>query len=178
MASASTEATARPPVVVVMGVSGSGKSTMARLLAGALGVDFAEGDDFHSAANVAKMRSGTPLSDADRQTWLEILARRMGEARRRGAGLVLSCSALKRSYRDLLRAAVPDMQLVHLRGDFETVQSRLAARTAHYMPSSLLQSQFADLEVPGHDEGVHEFTILQSPRQIAEAFCNQLAATT
>ncbi|NBE51057.1 gluconokinase [Streptomyces boluensis] len=134
-------------VVVVMGVSGTGKSTVGPLLAEALGVPYAEADAFHSEANVAKMRSGTPLTDEDRLPWLDAIGR--WARGRAGLGGVVSCSALKRSYRDRLRAAAPGIVFVHLHGSRELITARQSARAGHFMPSSLLDSQFATL---GADE--------------------------
>jgi gluconokinase len=145
------------PIVVVMGVSGSGKSTLAERLAQALQVTFLEGDSFHPADNVRRMAQGIPLTDADRQGWLATMAQRLADARARGEGAVLACSALKRSYRDLLRAAVPDLRLVHVHGTASLIGERLAQRKGHYMPPSLLQSQLADLEPPAADE--HPLTL-------------------
>jgi gluconokinase len=146
------------PLLVVMGVCGSGKSTVGRCLAQRLGVDFLEGDELHSPGNVAQMASGVPLSDADRYEWLLALASALHQAARSGHGLVLSCSALKRSYRDVLRSAcdagatVGAVRFVYLRGDHALFSARMALRTEHYMPASLLESQFAILEPPGTDE--------------------------
>ncbi len=147
-----TEVAEVVPVIVVMGVSGCGKSTVARLLAERLGLAFAEGDAFHPERNVEKMKSGLALDDADRQGWLQALADHLRQARQQGAGVVLSCSALKRVYRDVLREAAPGLWLVHLVGDFALLRERMARRPDHYMPASLLQSQFQDLQAPGADE--------------------------
>ena len=140
------------PIVVVMGVSGSGKSTLAERLAQALQVTFLEGDSFHPAENVRRMAQGIPLTDADRQGWLTSMSERLADAQTRGEGAVLACSALKRSYRDLLRRSVPDLRLVHVHGPASLIAQRLAQRKDHYMPASLLQSQLADLEPPAADE--------------------------
>ncbi|MFE7797475.1 gluconokinase [Nocardia sp. NPDC057440] len=138
------------PVVVVMGVSGCGKSTVGRLLAEALHVEYAEGDDFHPAENIAKMAAGVPLTDADRAPWLDIVAGWLGQ--RAGHGGVVSCSALKRSYRDRLRVAAPDAFFVHLAASRDELARRMAARRDHFMPSSLLDSQLAALEQLYADE--------------------------
>ena len=138
------------PVVVVMGVSGSGKSTVGAHLAAAIGVPFVEGDDFHPPRNVQRMAAGTALTDADRQGWLEALAQRLREAR--ALGVVLACSALKRRYRDLLRAAAPTLTLVHVHGDAALLARRIGTRPGHFMPPSLLASQVATLEPPAADE--------------------------
>ncbi|MEU5052392.1 gluconokinase [Streptomyces sp. NPDC021096] len=140
-------------VVVVMGVSGTGKTTVGPLVAEALGVPYAEGDDFHPPANIAKMSAGTPLDDADRAPWLDAIgdwARGRAEA---GAGGVVSCSALKRAYRDRLRAAAPGtVVFLHLTGDRELIADRMAARKGHFMTTRLLDSQFATLEPLEADE--------------------------
>ena len=137
---------------VVMGVSGCGKSEVGQRLASALGVRFLEGDAYHSASNVAKMAAGVPLDDADRADWLRTLQGEIAEAAARGEGLVLACSALKRRYRDLLRAADPGLRFAHLAGPRELIAERMGARTAHYMPPSLLDSQLRDLEPLQADE--------------------------
>jgi gluconokinase len=136
-------------LVVVMGVTGSGKSTVGKALAARMGVPFADADDFHSPENVAKMRSGVPLTDADRRPWLLAIGVWLaGHAR----GAVVTCSALKRSYRDTLREAAPTVTFLHLHGDKETVRARVGARRGHFMPTSLVDSQFADLQPLGDDE--------------------------
>jgi gluconokinase len=129
-----------------MGVSGCGKSTIGAALADAAKVPFLEGDKFHPDANVAKMSSGVPLDDEDRAGWLQALADEIRTARERGTGLVMSCSALKRRYRDLLRQADPDLRFVHLQGARALIEERMHARPGHYMPPSLLDSQLRDLE--------------------------------
>jgi len=129
-----------------MGVCGCGKSEIGRRLAYQLGVDFFEGDDDHSASNVAKMAKGIPLDDADRNEWLLSLQSRIAKAREDGRGLVMSCSALKRSYRDILRAGDPSLKFAHLDGDRALIESRMRARTGHFMQVALLDSQFNTLE--------------------------------
>lgn len=151
---------------VVMGVSGCGKSTIAAALAHELEVEFLEGDAFHSPANVRKMAAGIPLTDQDRAPWLAALADRLREARDAGRGLVMTCSALKRAYRDVLRGGAPDVQLIFLDGPKELIAERLASREGHYMPSSLLDSQFAALEKPGPDEHAWLCDISDSPDDI------------
>jgi gluconokinase len=138
--------------VVVMGVSGCGKSTVGRLVAKRLGATFLDADDFHPPANVERMRAGVPLTDADRAGWLDALAARLESAGQAGEATVLACSALKRSYRDALRRAAPELALVHLAGSPSLLAERIAARPGHYMPPSLLPSQLALLEAPGSDE--------------------------
>jgi gluconokinase len=138
------------PVLVVMGVSGTGKSTVAGLLAGRLSWDLEEGDDLHPAANVAKMASGHALTDEDRWPWLDRVAGWIKHELAAGRPGIITCSALKRSYRDRLRA--PGVTFVYLHGTKELIAQRLAERHGHYMPQALLDSQFADLEPPGEDE--------------------------
>lgn len=138
--------------IVVMGVSGSGKSTVAEGLVDRLGWEFAEGDDFHPPANVAKMRSGRPLDDDDRRPWLGVLAGWIGEREQSGRSVVVTCSALKRSYRDLLRNGHPSVWFAHVAVDPDLLRERVAGRTGHYMPISLLESQLAALEPLQDDE--------------------------
>lgn len=138
--------------VVVMGVCGSGKSTVASLLAQRLGRPFLEGDQLHSPQNVARMAAGVSLTDADRQGWLESIAKRLALAGSSGTGLVVSCSALKRQYRDLLRTDCPRLVLVYLRADRALLLERLTARTGHYMGSGMLDSQLEILEEPKSPE--------------------------
>jgi len=139
-------------VVVVMGVSGSGKTTVGRALAVRLGMPFLEGDTLHPPANVAKMAGGTPLTDADRSPWLAAVAAWVDARRADGTGGVVSCSALKREYRRVLVGDRPDVRLVYLEGDEKLFAARLVARTDHFMPASLLGSQLATLEEPTTDE--------------------------
>jgi carbohydrate kinase (thermoresistant glucokinase family) len=135
-------------VIVLMGVSGSGKTAVGERLAAALGAEFAEGDAYHPPANVEKMRSGIPLDDADRQPWLERLSAEIGRWLESGRDVVLACSALKQRYRDILRGGRPGVRFVYLRGSEELIRARLKRRRGHYMPASLLKSQFAALEEP------------------------------
>ncbi|WP_229261466.1 gluconokinase [Duganella margarita] len=137
---------------VVMGVSGCGKSTVGQALATANEVGFVEGDQFHPPANVAKMSAGVALNDADRAEWLLTLQAQIRAARERGEGLVISCSALKRRYRDLLREGDPALRFAHLSGPKELIAARMHTRVGHYMPTSLLDSQFRDLEPLQSDE--------------------------
>ncbi|HEY7047043.1 MAG TPA: gluconokinase [Jatrophihabitantaceae bacterium] len=141
---------AEPVVLVVMGVSGSGKSRVAGLLAGRLGWDLAEGDELHPPENIAKMASGHPLTDADRWPWLAKVAAWIKQRTDVGQSGVITCSALKRSYRDLLRGE--HVVFVYLAGDRDVIATRLGLRHGHFMPSTLLDSQFATLEPPGPDE--------------------------
>ena len=133
--------------VVVMGVSGSGKTTVGAALADALGLAFVDGDSLHPAANVAKMEAGIPLDDADRAPWLDAIGAVLA-----AGPVVIACSALKRAYRDRLRAAAPRLQLVFLDGSPALLAARMAARPGHFMPTTLLDSQLATLERPGADE--------------------------
>ena len=138
--------------MVVMGVSGSGKTTVAVGLAERLGWEFAEGDDFHPEENVAKMRAGIPLDDEDRWPWLRAVAEWIGERERAGRSVVVTCSALRRSYRDVLRDGHPSVWFAHVTVDPEVLRERLSRRTGHYMPASLLDSQLATLEPLQDDE--------------------------
>ncbi len=131
-------------IVIVMGVSGCGKSTIGQLLADRLGFPFLDADEFHPPANVAKMAAGTPLTDDDRRPWLELLNGKL----RQQENAILACSALKASYREILSKGLADCRIVHLRGSVELIRSRLAERKHRYMPASLLDSQFATLEPP------------------------------
>lgn len=137
---------------VVMGVSGCGKSTVGQALALANGVPFVEGDQYHPQANVIKMSAGLPLNDDDRAGWLQALQAQISAARDRGEGLVVSCSSLKRRYRDLLRQGDPALRFAHLSGAQALISARMQARVGHYMPPSLLDSQFRDLEPLQPDE--------------------------
>ncbi len=159
----------RPLRWVVMGVSGCGKSTVGTALAGLLGVPFLEGDAFHPADNVAKMSAGFPLTDDDRAGWLQALAAEIRTARANDRGLVLSCSALKRRYRDLLRQADPDLRFVHLQGPRELIAGRMARRPNHYMPPSLLDSQLRDLEPLQDDEAGLRLDIAMPPDALVAA---------
>ena len=154
-----------PHVVVVMGVAGTGKTTIGPLLAARLGVPYAEGDDFHPQANIAKMTAGTPLTDEDRLPWLDAIG---GWADgRAGLGGVVSCSALKRSYRDRLRAAAPGLVFVHLTGDRALIEDRMSHRQGHFMPTALLDSQFATLEPLEAEEAGVSVDVSGGPEDIA-----------
>ncbi len=155
------------PVLVIMGVSGTGKSTVAGLLAGRLGWDLAEGDDFHPATNVRKMASGHPLTDEDRRPWLDAVASWITAHTAVGKPGVITCSALKRSYRDRLRGE--HVIFVHLTGTKAQIAQRLTTRLDHYMPASLLDSQLEALEAPGADENVLAVDVGRSPdEEVAE----------
>ena len=151
--------------VVVMGVSGCGKSTVGRLLAARLGLPYIEGDVLHPPENVARMAAGTPLTDADRAPWLQRVGERLAAS---PPGAVVACSALRRRYRDQLRAHAPDLRLVHLHGSPRLLAERLATRQGHYMPASLLPSQLQALEPPQRDEAALALDIGMPPEQLAE----------
>jgi carbohydrate kinase (thermoresistant glucokinase family) len=140
------------PLVVVLGVSGSGKSTIGAVIAERLGVPFADADSLHSAANIAKMAAGIPLDDADREPWLQSVGGALARAAVAGTGLVMACSALKHAYRQTIRTEAPGVMFVHLHGTREVLAQRLKARSGHFMPLSLLDSQLATLEPLGADE--------------------------
>ncbi|MBO8196643.1 gluconokinase [Streptomyces oryzae] len=153
-------------VVVVMGVAGTGKTTVGRLLADALGVPYAEADAFHPPANVAKMSAGTPLDDADRAPWLDAIGAWAHD--HEGRGGVVSCSALKRAYRDRLRAAAPGIVFLHLTGDRALIARRMAGRADHFMPVALLDSQFATLEPLAPDEPGVVVDVAPGPESVTE----------
>jgi carbohydrate kinase (thermoresistant glucokinase family) len=146
-----------PLVLVVMGVSGSGKTTIGAMLAGRLHWQFADADDFHSAANIAKMHAVTPLDDEDRKPWLEAIAAQIDQWRKDGVHGIVTCSALKRHYRAIIIGARSDVRLVYLKGDQSLIARRLVARHGHFMPPSLLTSQFEALEEPAPEE--HALTV-------------------
>ncbi|WP_374395898.1 gluconokinase [Tabrizicola sp.] len=152
--------------IVVMGVSGCGKSSVGAALSQALGIPYRDGDDLHPAVNVARMRAGEALTDADRWPWLERVAQDLA----RLAPVIVGCSALRRVYRDRIRAGAGGPVLfVHLAGSREVIAARMAARSGHFMPASLLDSQFATLEPPGPDEAAITVDINQPlDRQVAE----------
>jgi len=160
---------------VVMGVSGSGKSVIGRPFAKALGVDFVEGDDYHPPENVRRMSSGIPLTDDDRAGWLQALADRIHEAKDAGTGLVVTCSALKRSYRDLLRAGAKPapLRFIYLRGSRTVIAERIGARRGHFMPPALLDSQFDTLEEPTPDEGVWVCDVSKPSQEIVDALVDR-----
>jgi carbohydrate kinase (thermoresistant glucokinase family) len=170
-------ASASTDIQVVMGVSACGKSTVGRALAQARGATYLDGDHFHPAENVARMAAGQALTDADRQGWLLALSDRLAQARAAGEGVVLSCSALKRAYRDVLRQGAPHLRLIFLHGSRELLAARIAARTDHYMPPSLLDSQLATLEPPQPDESALDFDVALTPQQIVDRI-QQPQATT
>jgi gluconokinase len=161
------------PVLVLMGVSGCGKSTVAGMLAGRLGWDLLEGDDLHPPANVAKMHAGHPLDDDDRWPWLAKIREWIDGHAADGRPGVVTCSALKKTYRDVLRA--PDVVFVYLSGSRELIGARLAARHGHFMPASLLDSQFATLEPPGDDERAITVDVTEDAGAEAKEITERLA---
>ena len=160
----------------MMGVAGSGKSTIGAELARALGVDFVEGDEYHPTENVKRMASGIPLTDQDRAGWLRALAERIREAKNAGTGLVMTSSALKRSYRDVLRTDASELQFVFLKGPRALLAERLATRRGHFMPQSLLESQLTTLEEPAPDENAWVCDITRSPRDLVAALVKRASA--
>jgi len=163
----------RTMIVVLMGVSGSGKTTVGRILAEKLGWVFLDADDFHPAANIAKMSRGEPLTDEDRRPWLEALRDRIDEACARNEDVVLACSALKHAYRDYLREDEPGcVRYVYLEGSEELIRERLAKRRGHFMPPGLLHSQFEALEPPAD---ALRFDVTPAPEVIAERIRRALA---
>jgi gluconokinase len=161
-------------VLVVMGVSGSGKSTVGALLAARLRWEFEDGDWFHPAANVDKMHKGIPLSDEDRWPWLRAIAAWIDDTRRSGGHGVVACSALKRRYRDVLIAGRSDVRLVYLKGEEDLIARRLAARHEHFMPPQLLHSQFSALEEPGPEEQPITVSVALQPREVLAAILSAL----
>jgi gluconokinase len=176
--SASQEKMAQPlpSVVIVMGVSGSGKSTVGTLLAGHLQWEFEDADWFHPAANVDKMHKGIPLTDEDRWPWLRATAAWIDKTRSAGGHGVLACSALKRQYRDILIGDRPDVRLVYLKGEEALIARRIATRHEHFMPASLLHSQFVALEEPGINEHPITISIEPQPREIVAQILLALTA--
>ena len=176
MAPAPQRSALPPQVVVVMGVSGSGKTTVAAMLAGRLRWAFEEGDALHPPENVAKMHGGTPLTDADRLPWLHAVAAWIDKWRERREHGVITCSALTRTYRRIIIGDRPGVRLVYLHGDQALIARRLAARHGHFMPPSLLQSQFDTLEDPGADEHPITVEIGPPPHEIVDRIEAALAA--
>jgi gluconokinase len=161
-------------IAVVMGVSGSGKTTVARGVAERKGWALLEGDAFHPSANVAKMHAGVPLTDEDRWPWLQAIAHEIDSLRGQGKSAAVACSALKRAYRDVLIGIRPDVVLVYLQGSQSLIAERLAARKNHFMPPALLASQFATLEEPGEDEHPVVVSIAQPPDAIVDEVIRKL----
>jgi gluconokinase len=166
-----------PSVVVVMGVSGSGKSTIAAMLAHRMHWVYEDGDWFHPRSNIEKMHSGIPLTDEDRSPWLEAIAAWIDATRKAGSHGVISCSALKRAYRNVLVDDRPHVRLVYLKGGHDLVARRLAARDGHFMPRSLLESQFAALEEPQPGERAIVVSISPHPRKIVETIVKELKSS-
>jgi gluconokinase len=164
----------KPVIVVVMGVSGSGKTTVSALLSAALGCQFQEGDNLHPRENIEKMHCGTPLTDADRMVWLHKIADEIDGWRARGESGVITCSALKRSYRDIIIGNRPGVTLVHLKGSYELIRRRLVARHEHFMPVALLDSQFATLQEPTPDEHPITVDVGGRPTEIVAEIVHQL----
>lgn len=162
-------------VIVLMGVSGVGKTTIGRCLAEALGYGYAEGDSYHPAANIDKMRSGRPLEDEDRWPWLRAMAADIDRWRGAGTGMVLACSALKRAYRDILIGERPDVRLVQLSGDEALIRGRIEARRHEYMPASLLITQLATLQPPTPDERPIVVDVRDAPEACVAAIMAALA---
>ena len=161
---------------VIMGVSGAGKTTIGSALARALGVEFLEGDLLHPSSNVQRMAAGTALTDNDRRPWLIAIAQRLRDAKQSGIGLVVACSALKRSYRDLLRSrGAADVQFVYLAGDRPLIAERMAQRRDHFMPPGLLASQLASLQEPARDEEPWVYDIHQPPDTIVADLMKRIA---
>jgi gluconokinase len=165
-------------IAVMMGVSGSGKTTIARGVAEHEGWRLLEGDAFHPPSNVAKMHAGTPLTDEDRWPWLRAIAHEIDAMRARGEQGVVACSALKRSYRDILIGDRTDVVLVYLQGSKALIAERIASRKGHFMPAALLDSQFATLEEPGPDEHPIVVSIGTSPEAIVDAVVDGLKERT
>jgi gluconokinase len=163
-------------IVVVMGVSGSGKTVVGEVLARKLHAPFLDGDDYHPPANVAKMSAGTPLTDEDRWPWLQKLGEALHKAAEPKGVAVGACSSLKRAYRDFItRAAGEPVVFVYLDGSFELIDARMKARKGHFMPESLLRSQFATLEVPAAGENFVDVAIADTPERIADAALKHLS---
>lgn len=158
-------------IVIMMGVSGSGKTTIGKRLAKGLGWVFFEGDDFHPQANITKMGEGIPLSDKDRQPWLDTLRKLIRELIKKEESAVIACSALKAAYREFLEQESEEVCFVYLKGDYELIEKRLEERSDHYMKAGLLSSQFADLQEP---EGVITVDIRRDPEGIVRAIQEEL----
>jgi gluconokinase len=160
-------------ILIVMGVSGAGKTRIGEMLAERLSCSFTDGDAFHSEANKEKMHRGIPLTDDDRWPWLRTIRAAIEEKERAGETAVLTCSSLKRSYRDILRGSDHNVRFVYLKGTFDVLKTRLGARSGHFFDPSLLQSQLDTLEVPGPDEAI-EVSIELTPEQIVDSVLVQI----
>ena len=165
-----------PPLVVVMGVSGSGKTTIGTLVAHELGVQFIDGDSLHPLENVQKMAAGTPLDDDDRWPWLEIVGRTLHEHGERREGLVVACSALKRVYRERIRSQAPSALFLHLDGTVEVLTRRIEGRSGHFMPAALLESQIETLEPLAQEEGGYVLNIDQPVADMVDDAVTRLRA--
>jgi carbohydrate kinase (thermoresistant glucokinase family) len=163
-----------PSVLVVMGVSGCGKSTIGAQLALRLGWRFEDGDWLHPRQNIEKMHAGQPLTDEDRRPWLDAVAAWIDDTRRQGAGAIVACSALKRRYREIIVGDRPDVRLIYLKGDMALIARRVATRHEHFMPPELLRSQFAALEEPGADERAITVSIEPTPQEIVDRIVAKL----
>jgi carbohydrate kinase (thermoresistant glucokinase family) len=159
---------AAPAVIVVMGVASSGKTSLGERLAERLGWPFRDADSFHPPENVAKMSSGTPLTDEDRKPWLAAIAAWIDDLRSSGGNGIVTCSALRRAYREVIVGDRPDVALVYLKGSRELIGERMAARKHHFMPPALLDSQFATLEEPGPDENPLVVSVAASKEAVVE----------
>jgi gluconokinase len=164
-----------PSVILIMGVSGCGKTTVAERLAARLRWQLAEADDFHTAASIAKMRGGSPLTDEDRWPWLAAMRAWIDTTRGGGQRCVVACSALKRAYRERLAGGRDDVRLVHLAGSYELIATRMAGRKHAYMPAGLLQSQFDTLEPPGPEENPLVLAVEEEPARLVERIVAELA---
>ena len=182
MATSSTSTAASPPpfegarIIVATGVSSSGKTTVGKLIAQRLHAPFLEGDDYHSAANIKKMSAGIPLTDDDRWPWLDALGKALGEAAGSKSVAVAACSALRRAYRDrMVKAAGEPIVFVYLNGSYAEIDQRMRARKGHFMPESLLKSQFATLEPPAPDENAIDVPIADTPEKVVETVLKKLS---
>lgn len=164
--------------IILMGVAGSGKTSTGRLLAEKLGWTFRDADSFHPPENIAKMSAGQPLNDDDRKPWLLAIAEFVDEQIAHGKPCVVTCSALKRRYREALTGIRRDVQIIHLNGDFELIAARMAARKNHFMPTSLLKSQFEALEMPGPDENVWTVSVAPKKEGVVEEIMARLKTGT
>ena len=162
-------------IVILMGVSGVGKTTIGQILSDKLGWPLSDADEFHSPASIEKMRNGIPLEDADRWPWLDRMNAMLVEKEGRGESVLLACSALKQVYRDRLAKGTADLRWIYLKGNFDLIRERLEARKGHYMKAGLLESQFATLEEPGNALGVD---VNDTPEAIADSILRQLQATS
>jgi carbohydrate kinase (thermoresistant glucokinase family) len=161
-------------VLIVMGVSGCGKTTIAELLSRELGWEYRDGDEFHPKSNVEKMHSGTPLTDDDRWPWLKAIAAWIDNKRQAGEHAIVTCSALKKSYRDILIGPRKDVGLIYLKGTEDLIAERLSKRHGHFMPKALLRSQFQTLQEPGPNEHPVTVSIAPAPEEIAATILQSL----